>query len=363
MPRRNARSLPAPPSRASELSAQLEAARRALSIAAQAEQSAETYELAARAKETDAVEQLAKATTSAGGLLSLCRHGSGSVWMFAKGTWDNPMIVAADVALQAARLAPPVYAALIEDRVDETLTMHLKGATYCSDWSTATHAGQNARILREQNCKHVLDAATCDRLRSKVDAERDRTKDTVDGFAQHQLSMSLSDLQVLIGEAAMVRLRGMPDALLAQRSRDARARAIEAASHAKASRTGAATAAENSQAVLARAIGEARTAGALASSAAADGYQRINVFIRRYSRDTRPWIGFHTDLSTVTVNVALSADASHEGGHLHAILDGKHQMIEREEGEATVHGDDVMHGVSAMRGGVRYALILFFFRE
>lgn len=77
--------------------------------------------------------------------------------------------------------------------------------------------------------------------------------------------------------------------------------------------------------------------------------------------DTRPWIGFHTDLSTVTVNVALSADTSHKGGHLHAILEGKHQIVEREEGEATVHTDDVMHGVSAMRGGERCAFLILFF--
>jgi hypothetical protein len=60
----------------------------------------------------------------------------------------------------------------------------------------------------------------------------------------------------------------------------------------------------------------------------------------------------------VTVNVALSADTSHKGGHLHAILEGKHQIVEREEGEATVHTDDVMHGVSAMRGGERCAFLI-----
>jgi len=149
-----------------------------------------------------------------------------------------------------------------------------------------------------------------------------------------------------------------------------------------------------SREALSRALDEARASVALASRAAIEGYERITIFIRLYSRDTRPWIGFHTDLSTVTVNVALSADTSHKGGHLHtiashlgtftpssepapackcsprrhplfptgghlhAILEGKHQIVEREEGEATVHTDDVMHGVSAMRGGERCAFLI-----
>ena len=59
--------------------------------------------------------------------------------------------------------------------------------------------------------------------------------------------------------------------------------------------------------------------------------------------------------------MALAADAAHEGGRLHAILGGQHSIVERDEGEATVHGDDVMHGVSAMRSGVRYSLVILFF--
>ena len=47
---------------------------------------------------------------------------------------------------------------------------------------------------------------------------------------------------------------------------------------------------------------------------------------------------------------------------MHAILDGRHCVVERGEGEATVHGDDVMHAVSAMRAGVRYTLVMLFFK-
>lgn len=329
------------------LAAKLEAARRALAEANAAEADAKQKEAAARARAEAATST---AGTSAGGLLLLSRDGHrGNLWIFAKGTWDNPTLVPADVELQISRLALPVHGALILDTVDEALTAHLRDATYCADWSALTHAGRHARILGT-NCKEVLNRDLCRLLRDAVDAERDRTKDTVDGFAQHQLGMTIAGLQLLIGQKATSRLRELPTELLAQRSSDAQARAAAEATN------------QVDACVLAEAVASANAAAELAASAASQGYH-INVFIRRYSRDTRPWIGFHTDLSTVTVNVALSADASHEGGHLHAIIDGKHQLIERGEGEATVHSDDVMHGVSAMRSGVRYALILFFFKN
>ena len=85
------------------------------------------------------------------------------------------------------------------------------------------------------------------------------------------------------------------------------------------------------------------------------------MFVRRYTRETRPWIPFHYDNSNLTINVALSPDTQHEGGRLHAIIGGRHRAVCREEGEATVHGDDILHAVSAMRSGVRYSLIMFFF--
>ena len=332
-----------------ELEAKLEAARRNLVLATEQEQASESREMAAREKAHADLERLANAAAPAGGMLLLSRDGtSGSLWRFARGTWDNPTLVEQDISLQAARLAPAVFAALMEDKVDESSLMtHLKGAAYCSDWCAQTAAGRHARILSE---KHVLDAPTCERLRRLVDRDRNRTQDTVDGFAQHQLSLTLSQLQLLVGEAAVARLQELAPRLLTQRSRDARARASQAAMHAKAASQAAMPAKAASQAAmhakaasraarcdrrgatcsadedevasrdaLSRALDEARASVALASRAAIEGYERITIFIRLYSRDTRPWIGFHTDLSTVTVNVALSADTSHKGGHLHTI--------------------------------------------
>lgn len=75
----------------------------------------------------------------------------------------------------------------------------------------------------------------------------------------------------------------------------------------------------------------------------------------------RPWINFHCDISTFTANVALNDDTDFEGGRLLAILDGKLQIVPRLQGEATVHDANVYHAVSAMRTGVRYTLIVFFY--
>ena len=98
---------------------------------------------------------------------------------------------------------------------------------------------------------------------------------------------------------------------------------------------------------------------AMATEAVEKGFY-VDLFVRRYTRETRPWIAFHHDVSSLTINVALNDDACFEGGR-HAIVNAKHTIIEREEGEATAHGDDVMHAVSAMRSGVRYSLIAFFY--
>ena len=49
-----------------------------------------------------------------------------------------------------------------------------------------------------------------------------------------------------------------------------------------------------------------------------------------------------------------------EGGRLLVVLNSEVQALDRAEGEATLHGSDLIHGVSAMTSGVRYSLLLFF---
>ena len=81
---------------------------------------------------------------------------------------------------------------------------------------------------------------------------------------------------------------------------------------------------------------------------------------RRYTPDRRPWIPFHNDRASASVNVALLADERHQGGHLLAVYDGAIHRLQRGEGEATTHGPQVLHAVTQIESGVRYSLILFF---
>ena len=92
--------------------------------------------------------------------------------------------------------------------------------------------------------------------------------------------------------------------------------------------------------------------------------QLAGSFARRYCADTngqeQPLTSLHFDSAALTVNVALSADNAVDGGRLLGVYDGRVHNIERAEGDATVHSSALLHGVTRMRKGVRYSLILFF---
>ena len=231
----------------------------------------------------------------------------------------------ADFADVLAKMAPVVRRALVDDVVDdddaalvEQLGCHLLPRTRA--------------LLRRRG---AISPAGCEALRRAVDAERDVTRDSVDRIAQHQRNISFDTLLELVGREDVERLWALPDELLALQREEAAARALES--------------------------GTPVSEKTRAETEAADGGFYVDLFVRRYTRESRPWIAFHMDVNNVTVNVALSDDRTHEGGRLHAILNGRHEAITREEGEATAHGDDIMHGVSAMRGGVRHSLIMFFY--
>ena len=91
--------------------------------------------------------------------------------------------------------------------------------------------------------------------------------------------------------------------------------------------------------------------------------EHLEIFVRRYSPDTRPWIPFHLDRARWTLNVALDDDATFAGGRLLAISDRRVRALERSEGEATVHPSTLLHAVARMTRGVRYSLIVFFGRS
>ena len=92
-------------------------------------------------------------------------------------------------------------------------------------------------------------------------------------------------------------------------------------------------------------------------------FSRVGVFIRKYERGARPWMPFHKDDNRWTVNVALNGDNEFVGGRLMALHNRALQLIERKEGDATCHEGRLYHGVSAIRDGTRYSMIMFFHQK
>lgn len=155
-----------------------------------------------------------------------------------------------------------------------------------------------------------LSNSSCASLRAAVDERRSVAKDSVDHAPEHQLNLTVEVLTRLIGKKDSATLLSLP--------------------------------------------------GRLRPDFDSSKY-RIQIFVRRYTRDTRPWIQFHNDNAAFTVNVALAADKQHEGGRLICVVGGELRNLERDKGEATVHPSTLLHAVTAMRGtGVRYSLIVFF---
>ena len=179
--------------------------------------------------------------------------------------------------------------------------------------------------------KGAIDAAGCETLRRAVDATRSVVPDSVDQMPEHQLDLSRDELEGYIGSSTVAKLWRLPRRLASQRESGV--------------------------------PGETSDEPPANRWANPEPQYRVVLFVRRYCRETRPMINFHRDTCAVTVNVALAADEAHMGGRLLAILDDGLHEIRREEGEATVHPSDVLHAVTAVREGVRYSLLLFFFLE
>ena len=148
-------------------------------------------------------------------------------------------------------------------------------------------------------------------------AGRSVAQDSVDGLPEHQLDLDVRSLMALVGANGVEALRALPGRFSASGGDDGR-------------------------------------------PPAAPPLLIERVFVRRYAAAERPWFRFHMDTATLTANVALAADECHDGGRLLALLGGRLRSIERKAGEATVHPSSLMHGVSRMRGGVRYSLIVFY---
>ena len=285
---------------------------------------------------------------------------------------------------------------------------------------------KNARrgdVLSRRAC---LSPHSCMALRRAVDRERSSLADTVDGFPEHQHSLSGADaLEALIGVEEARRLWRLPAQFHAQFGLGLRCRRHPDADDDAGGDTAAADApnlagssAGTSESVAAaraaveeeaeelrerarslrfearalRRCGDEDTADELVREATAmDAEAKLadaaaksdtfetpseealeakgraalkEAFVRRYTLDTRPWNPFHTDRYEITCNVELSAGGaeSYSGGVLLGLYDGEVRRITREEGEATLHSSKLLHAVTKMTSGTRYSLILFFDR-
>jgi len=178
--------------------------------------------------------------------------------------------------------------------------------------------------------KAALDASSCKILCDAVDETRSCYPDSVDRLPEHQLDLRRDELEALIGADAVGELWRLPRWLLSQR-----------------------------ESGIPGVCSDTSDGSALYTTP--EPNYRVEIFVRRYSRSTRPLIGFHRDGCAVTINVALSDDNAHTGGRLLAVLNDGLHVLRREAGEATVHPSSILHAVSAMESGTRYSLLLFFY--
>jgi hypothetical protein len=102
--------------------------------------------------------------------------------------------------------------------------------------------------------------------------------------------------------------------------------------------------------------------GARAVKRLSDLFQDEYTLIRlRRTEGSGKCIKFHTDVSQKTMQVVLNAQSEYEGGRLvYATSEGFVQP-QRPAGSYSIHTCKIVHGVTAVQKGVRYAL--FFLRE
>ena len=94
---------------------------------------------------------------------------------------------------------------------------------------------------------------------------------------------------------------------------------------------------------------------AIAELEALFGQDYSEIVIRRCQAHGK-FINFHTDVSRKTLQLTLNSDTEYEGGRLVFATDGKLVIPERLAGTVTIHHNDIVHGVSLLKSGVRYGL-------
>jgi len=226
----------------------------------------------------------------------------------------NGVVVSAEFAQQATRMPEPVRQLLLDGVepgvVSAEVLLNSLRLLECTHEQAklGLQSPAHRAVLQRPG---ALSPEACAKLRDAVDNERRTLTDTVDGAPDHQRNLTCEGLEALIGKDAMAVLWKLPREF-------------------------------------------ARETGGQLDEA------NVEIFVRRYTTDSRPWNPFHTDSAAYTVNMALVDDVSFQGGQLIACYGGAVRAIVRTEREATVHSSSLLHGVTMMTEGARYSLIMFF---
>ena len=208
--------------------------------------------------------------------------------------------------------------------------------------------GPESKVLHSH---FALEPSACAQLRSAVESASFSAADSVDGCIDYQLNLTRAELERIVGATAVNSLW-----TLAHRAHSKFCGEDEDEDEEE----------EEEEEEEGEESPEGEREQLEANGTITDEHSLLDVheiFVRRYTPNTRPWFPFHRDRSELTINVALADDKQHEGGRLICLLDGAVRRIERSEGMATVHPSSFMHAVSRMTSGVRYSLIIFMGRS
>uniref|UniRef100_A0A7S4ETK5 Uncharacterized protein n=1 Tax=Chrysotila carterae TaxID=13221 RepID=A0A7S4ETK5_CHRCT len=280
--------------------------------------------------------------------LEISLRDEGLGWGGDTATSGLPSLVGTDWAQAAADITSPLeYKLLVELANPETvnaseliveLARVKRSLTFERSVRSMLECQDRGAILRRRG---VLSFEACNTLKRELDRRASLRAGTTDGMPEFTLHLNRAELQQLIGEDATTILWQLPSTYIA-----------ESAAHRQSSE-------------LSNAGEKAERRSQIGGDAFAQNglsFTEIEIFLRKFSAKTRPWIKLHADVATVTVNVALGTEDGSSSGGLLGVFGGKVHTIPRAIGEATVHPSTLVHGVSRMleSADTRYTLIIFF---
>ena len=70
------------------------------------------------------------------------------------------------------------------------------------------------------------------------------------------------------------------------------------------------------------------------------------------------YIDFHKDYANKTLKVPLNSHKEYKGGDIVYLSNGERHIPKQNLNSMTIHGNDIIHGVSSITDGIRYSLFL-----